>query len=193
VSERSGTVAEGRGRLYFTVGLPQSGKSTFCNNWVNGTLGVTDVFAVTSVTMSLSGKVWSGPQRPRVVVGGDDFRHAVTGREFEAKSEAFVFAAMDAACHALLDRGFDVMVDDTATTEQTVERYLRIDPDAQSVFIDVDWKECISRAAQNNRQYLIATIHRQKDQLADLKADWPTTFARLKSKVEARSGQDVSI
>ncbi len=172
---RSGSVSgfrAGPGRLFFTVGLPQSGKSTWCNAWVRD-----------------AGK----HDRPRVVLAGDDFRHGLHGHEYLVEAEAFVFAAMDLAARALLRRGFDVMMDETATSEGTILRYLRIDIDAVAIFIDVPAEECKARARAAGRDYLLGPIDRMAAQLARLRDSWHETLARLKSYVRTRAGHDVPV
>jgi hypothetical protein len=124
-----------RGNLYFTVGLPQSGKSTYCDQWVRQP-GRQHRLTRSSwgFSQTVPGPSLSHPKgncgrslSPRVVIAGDDFRKALYGRSYRIEAEATVFAMMDVATRALLDRGFDVIIDETCTTEQTLLRYLRLD------------------------------------------------------------------
>lgn len=144
---RSGSVSKEkkRGKLYFTMGLPKSGKSTYCNEWVLNQ---------------------SPANNPRVVISGDDFRAAITGREFQAESENLVFATMDTAIRALLNRGFDVIVDETSSTPETLRRYFRIDRLAIAVIFDTSEDVCILRAINDRQEYLIPHIKRIARQMA---------------------------
>ena len=156
MSERSGVTTPGR--LHFTVGLPQSGKSTLANRWARNYEEPARTFTVPSRTFTL----WTvtGPPygsrvelhcAPRVVVAGDDFRNAIHGREYVPESEGVVFAAMDVATRALLRRGFDVLVDETCTTQSTLLRYLRLDQKAVPVFVDTPVEVCLERARASGR------------------------------------------
>lgn len=171
VSERSGVPAVERGRLHFTVGLPQSGKSTAANLWARE----------------------PGAARPRVVLGGDDFRLAVYGREYWPPGEGLVFACMDAAARALLARGFDVMVDETCTTQSTLLRYLKLDEDAVPHFVDTPAEVCVERAREKGREHLVGPIGRMAGQLAELRGGWDDAVAKLKEYVRMRRGLDVMV
>lgn len=206
MSERSGTSRSQRGRLSFTVGLPCSGKSSVASAWARCYEGLEPPppswssrrggFTVTSD--------WGpGPRygrqtlelhcNPRVVVAGDDFRHALHGHEYLPESEGVVFAHMDVAARALLGRGFDVMMDETCTTQSTLLRYLRLDLDAQPVFVETPAGVCKERALALGRDYLVGPIDRMARQLRELRSDWDNTVARLKEYVLLRKGLDVAI
>ena len=101
-----------RGRLYFTVGLPGSGKSTLLNNLVRETT----------------------KERPSVIISGDDLRIALHGSEYIPRAESMMFSVMDITILALLERGFDVYVDETSTSKPTLMRYLRLDSEASPIF-----------------------------------------------------------
>ncbi len=161
-----------KAQLYFTVGLPRSGKSTFCKKWLND--------------MYLS-------DRPKVIICGDDFRTALHGHAYIPQAEGQVFAAIDTAARALLLTGFDVIIDETATTEATILRYLKIDIDARPIFMDADSSLCIARAKQDGKEFLVGPILRMKAQLEHLMKDWDATFARLIAYCESRQVQDVTV
>jgi predicted kinase len=152
------------GRLYYLIKLPQSGGSTFANEWVR--------------------QASSG--RPRVVLGGDDFRLGLHGQEYARTAEGMVFACMDAAARALLARGFDVLMDETSTTEQTLLRYYLIDFEAVPILIDVEAEECIRRALANGRPYLVEPIKAMAEQRRDLLKDWPNVIERVKARLLKR-------
>jgi len=174
-----------RGRLLFTIGLPRSGKSVWCDDWVRG---------------DRVPKVYEGQffefrhqDRPRVIVCGDDFRRALYGREFQVEAEGSVFAAMDVATRALLNRGFDVIIDETSTTEQTLLRYLRLDINATPVWFDTPVSVCVSRAHETGRPYLEGPIYRMAAQLELLKRDWDSIIKRLKDYLASRATQDIAV
>lgn len=168
-----------RGKLYGLVGLPRSGKSTVANEWVKGDKvrnpNGHGFFPYCYVI-----------DRPRVIVGGDDFRVALYGQEYNLNGEASVFAAMDVAVRALLARGFDVIIDETCTTEDTLSRYLRLDLDFTPIFIDTPEEVCVERAIATNKPFLVAPIRNMARQLADLRPRWDETRARLTKRLRDR-------
>jgi hypothetical protein len=166
--------------LFFTVGLPRSGKSTYCDFWVQET------------------PIYEWPDgsrqtfRPRAIVSGDDLRKAIHGHAYLPLSEPLVFSHMDVMTRTLLNRGFDVIIDETCTTEETLLRYLRIDIEASPVFIDVWGDVCVRRAIATGKSYLVGPIQRMSEQMLTLRANWDATFASLREKVKARKEQDVA-
>ena len=158
--------------LCFLVGLPRAGKSTYCHDWIKGAFP------------------W---QRPRVVISGDTFRKALHGHDYLPWAEGQVFASMDTAIRALMLSGFDVLVDETSTTQSTILRYLRIDIDAKPIFINTPVEACIERAIATNKPYLVEPIKRMNDQLQRLLPNWETTFERLKSIARSRHTQDIEV
>lgn len=175
-----------KGKLFFVCGLARSGKSTFCDHWVRtgdllpprkDELDVFDVWVV---------------ERPRAIVCGDDFRTALHGGQFTINAEGTVFAMMDVAARALLNRGFDVIIDETCTTEATLLRYLRIDPWATPIFIDTPAEVCVERARQAGKEYLVGPIQRMAAQLTTLRQNWDETIERLKAYLRERAQHDVT-
>ncbi len=200
------TVNKTCGRLHFCMGLPRSGKSTYCDEWVRETflmqfmalpaelLGYSHKELVTAEMLRCEDpvKMYSA-KVPRVVIGGDDFRRGLHGKEFVPEAEGQVFAAMDIAIRALLRRGYDVIVDETATSEATIRRYFRIDINAIPHFIDTSVEECERRALKDGRHYLIGPIRRMAGQLATLKTNWLTIAHRIRKELDARRCDDVTV
>lgn len=132
-----------KGKLYFTVGLPRSSKSTFCNNWVK--------------------------DRPMsVIVSSDDIRLAMHGKRYEPLAETMVFAIKHVMIRALLNRGFDVIVDGTHSTEISIQRLLEIDENAMAIIFDTPKEVCIERAIATNQSDLIPAIERIEENLLNL-------------------------
>jgi predicted kinase len=179
---RSGSVnLDGdRGRLFYTIGLPQSGKSSAANAWVRE-------------AYQREGDLVVGPQieRPRVIVSGDDFRQATYQAEYWRQGESLVFALMDASVRALLSRGFDVLIDETSTTEQTLLRYYLIDFNAQAILIDTPEEVCAQRAIANGKDFLVQPIRQMARQKAALLKDWPAAIERVKAHILTRYPNDV--
>lgn len=168
--------------MHFLMGCPHSGKSTYANNWVK-------------TTPYCEGD-WvrePGPLRPRVVISGDDFRYSLTGHEYLPHSEMIVSSFMDVAILALLNRGFDVLVDDTSSSEMTLLRYFRLHSDPVPIFMDTPPEVCKERALANNRPYLLPVIDRIAKQLDHVRNNWEEVVSGIKEKVEHRLHTDVTV
>lgn len=123
------------GKLYFTIGMPRSGKSTYCNKWA--------------------------AEKPnRVIVSSDDIRFALHGKRYEPLAETMVFAIKHIMTRAHLNRGNDVIVDGTHSTRLSIQRLLEIDRLAVAVTIETPADECIRRAIATNQEDLIPVISR---------------------------------
>lgn len=132
-------------KLYFTVGMPRSGKSSFCEEFVS--------------------------QRPkRVIVCSDDIRLAIHGKRYEPLAETMVFAVKHIMIRALLNRGFVVIVDGTHSTEISIQRLLEIDERAVGIVFDTTKETCIERAISTGQEDLIPAIERIEGNL--LKLGW---------------------
>lgn len=191
---RSGFVNENgdRGRLHALCGLPQAGKSTFANKWVQGPFCLDDegCFPNNVAVNYLRDEVTIS--RPRVVLAGDDFRYALTGHEYLPHAEAHVFSVLDTAALALLRRGFDVLIDETSTSKPTLLRYLRLDPQMKLIFVDTPPDECKRRAIANGRDYLVPVIDRLAARLENLRLGWDAGIREdLLSQIEHRMSEDV--
>lgn len=167
-----------RGRLFYLVALARSGKSTYAHEWVR----------TPQVVISDKG---TRVLQPRVVISGDAFRLALTGQEYQALAECQVFASMDQAIRALLAEGYEVLIDETATTPETHKRYLRIDINAEPIFIDTPMEVCIQRALDTGKSFLVEPIKRMARNLASLKADWPRNFEAWKEEIRSRFHMDM--
>lgn len=126
--------------LLYTIGLPRSGKSTICTKWAN--------------------------EKPmRAIVNSDSIRLALTGKRYEPLAETMVFATKHVMIRALLERGFDVIVDGTHSTEISIKRILEIDINATVIPVFTDCSECIKRAKDTNQEDLIPSIERINNNL----------------------------
>jgi hypothetical protein len=175
------------GKLFFTVGLPRSGKSSYAREWIKGDLPPICGDEYDALEWRLPG------ERPRVVICGDDVRTGLHGYSFLPQAEGFVFAIMDVAIRSLLIGGYDVLVDETSTTPETIKRYLRIDINAEPVFIDTPASVCQMRAMQDGKPYLAGPIDRMAKQLQELRANWDSIVGSIKEYLESRKTQDVTV
>lgn len=122
-------------KLYFCIGRPRSGKSTFCNRWVE-------------------------QEAKRVVVSSDDIRMALHGQRYEPLYETMVFAIKHVVIRAHLHRGMDVIVDGTHSSEVSIQRILEIDNCAIPILFETSEHECIKRAIEIQQFDLVNPIKR---------------------------------
>lgn len=119
-------------KLIVTVGLPRSGKTTYCNNLLK-------------------------PQG-FVIVNPDSFRLAIHGQVFLDSAEPFVWAAVYAAVDALRLVGHDVVVDGTHMTKKRREVWEQ--RGAEFVLMKTPKETCLDRARLTLREDLIPVIER---------------------------------
>lgn len=131
------------GSLTFMIGIPRSGKSTYCTEWVRG-----------------------APNR--AIVCADDIRLALHGKRFEGRAEPMVHAIKMTMIRALLNRGMNVIVDGTHTTEKSIRELLEIYPEANYVLFTTNKDECKRRAKETNQEDLYPVIDRMDLQLQNL-------------------------
>lgn len=156
-------------KLYYLIGPPRGSKTTFSRQWE---------------------KEKTTPDEKRVVLSGDSFRKGVHGQIYIGEAEFFVFACMDAATRALLNDGYTVLIDETSSTLNTIERYLRIDIDAQPIWINTDENTCILRAINLKQDYLVPAIRRVSQQINELKIDFDKKIEKIKQKILERKKID---
>lgn len=136
-----------RGKLYFCIGCPRSGKSTYCKKWVDEKTETTK----------------------KVIVNVDEIRLSLHGNRYEPLAETIVFAITHVMIRALLNQGFDVIVDETNTTEISIQRLLEIDANARPILIDTPPEECKKRAIETNQSDLIPVIDRIYENICEIK------------------------
>lgn len=128
------------GKLYFTMGLARSGKSTWIKDF----------------------KL----KNPRIIVlSGDDFRYAVYNKRFEFVGEALVRGTLLTAARALLIGDNDVLVEDTNTSMKSVQELLNIDENAKAFFFTTPLETCLERAVLTGQPDLIPSIRRMQRNL----------------------------
>lgn len=138
-----------KGSLSFTIGLARSGKSTFCRKWQS-----------------------EAPNR--VVLSGDDFRYAVYGQRWIREGEEIVRSSLITAARALFRSGYDVMIDETNTTEASIRHILAISSDAVAYMIAPNLDLCVRRAHDAGHYDLPPSIARMNQ-------NWNTTGPKVHS------------
>lgn len=166
------------GKLYFTIGLPRAGKSTFCASWQRE-------------QKSGEENNWMVPN-PRVVLEGDAFRKAVSGARYNEYAEQYVKPILRTSARALLNSGYDVLIDDTHTTWGSISEVLKLDPDAIPLWVPANEygsyfavpspqflkhaEECKERAKKLDQSDLLPIIDRMVQNLCEM---WPVFNMRI--------------
>lgn len=97
---------------------------------------------------------------PRVVVEPDRVRLAL-GHRYNWYAEPMVFSVVQVMIRALLF-DYDVLVDDTNTSKESMLRLLECDHRAYWAYVDTDVNTCWTRAEQTGQADLIPVIRRQQ-------------------------------
>ena len=163
--------------LYYTIGLPRSGKSTLCDEWVNYNLDINKHHQFYHRDYSYKGMDHAivppayKNEQPRVIICSDDIRIALHGRRYITQAEETVHSIQRIMIRALLNRGFDVIVDGTHTTKNSIKRMLGFDKNAQYVYINTSAEECQKRAIETDQPDLCDVISRMELSLQELCKD----------------------
>lgn len=158
------------GTLFFTIGLPRSGKSTFAKDWMVGRYRILENNKYVKLMDYQIGIVdVMNPHLGRAVVNADTIRLNLYGQRFCDVGEPFVHAVKDCMIRSLLNYGHDVLVDGTHTSEYSRKALYKIDPNAQYVLIDTPAATCKERAIECGQEDLLPVIDRMSKQLYDFK------------------------
>ena len=172
--------------LYFSVGMPRSGKSTIARDW-SGPYGPDDPRDLYTETITYDGAhYWNDFTRKpsKVIVCGDDFRLAAHGQVYRRLSEGLVWGHIQVAIQALLKTGHTVFFDETNSSPWSIERIFEIDSDAVPVFVKTPMETCIERALANNQEYLVPVIKRVAKNLEYMT---PERIEEIRKDVKSRS------
>jgi len=147
------------GQLYYMIGIPRSGKTTFARKWLNYEYTITGHDLFHSSKFEYDNK--KQPElSPRTVVCEDDIRKALTNQAFVGEAERMVLAVRDIMARSLLIAGVDVLLDDTHTSWYSQRAVHALQYNAIYVYIHADPEICIQRAYATDQAYLEKPIHR---------------------------------
>lgn len=164
--------------LYFMVGLPRSGKSTIAKRWLdhkscyicNGQIIKLHHYKETN---------------PRVVVNADQIRLALYGQRWWEDGENMVHALKNFMIRVYLNSGYDVLVDGTHTTANSIKELLRLNKAADFCLVDTSAKICAERAKLCGQEDLIerGVIDRMDKQLSQWKHIAVTFVDELRKEI----------
>lgn len=136
-------------KLYMTVGLPRSGKTTWAKMQI---------------------------ERGAVVVNPDSIRLAIYGEAFQAKFEDLVWFQARIMIDSLFRAGHTkVILDATGITRYNRGKYKNLGWVVEYVNFDTPPTVCIQRALSDDRSYLVSVIQRMADEfepIADYEGTW---------------------
>ncbi len=142
-----------RGKLFYTIALARAGKSTFCSRWAQGLEYPEDC------------------KGPRAIVCEDSIILELTGERFNSYSLAMVRVIARYMASSLLNRGCNVIYDETNTRKESIRKILEIDINAQYYFIPTTIEVCMQRAIDTEQLDLIPAIRRMNYNLQSLLVD----------------------
>lgn len=126
-------------RLTLLCGFPASGKSTFLERCGDTTA---------------------------TILCPDDFRKELTGQEFYAPAEEFVWATVKLTARVLLQQGRSVIIDATHLSKSSRSQWIKI---AQSLNVPIScwhmntpFEECLKRNAQRDRKVPLEVMNRMQ-------------------------------
>jgi len=98
-----------------------------------------------------------------------------------------VFAIKYAMIRTLLLQGYDVLVDDTHTTDESILRLLEIDVNATYFYVDTSINVCKDRAVDTKQEDLIPIIDRHWANIYNHGLTLDSRIKNLRLKVERRN------
>lgn len=146
---------ENVGQLFYTRGLPRSGKDTYCSGWISK-----QVFYTRDLLHDRKLEIIY--PIPRVVINADDFRLAAYGKEYNYNYECMAAAAIFTAIKALL-KTHCVLFNDTNSSEWSLRRIYEICPRAEYVNIGTEKNVCLRRNQETKKipEFVFDRIERQ--------------------------------
>jgi len=146
-----------KSKLYFTIGLPRSGKSSLCDKWVRYKF---DIMHGKPVDFNDA----CNTPNPRAIVCSDDIRIATCGCRYSQYAEELVHSIQGVMIRSLLSRGFDVIIDGTHTTSESIKRVLQMRA-CDYLYVDTSQNTCKKRAIETDQQDLCIVIDKMAENL----------------------------
>jgi hypothetical protein len=144
------------GNLFFAVGMARSGKSTACKKWAYGDADIVDGIMIDDNTPYRNRIITS----PRVVVSADAIRLTITGQEWFLPAEPQIYSVYYTMIRTLLSQNYDVLADETNTSDASIAKLLEIDMHASFFLQYTSLKTCLERAIETNTPELVPVISR---------------------------------
>lgn len=129
------------GTIYFTVGLPRSGKTTFRSEFIK--------------------------HNEVVIISADELRYLIYGQRFFANGENFVWGVNNIMLEGLLSQGKNVFVDECGITKDRRKNIIRLGKKYKykiiCFYFDIPKEVCIERANKENDDVILSVIERMNN------------------------------
>ena len=163
-------------KLFFTIGLSRSGKSSLAKKWLNYDKYIKDGKFQEYICTKKDKDGWfiepelrikHVENERRVLVSGDEIRQALYGSNWNSLGEDYVDSIKWTMIRTLLNSGHTVLLDETNTSERSIRKILEIDIDAEFVFVETKPEICHKRADENAGPYCKSLLHKPIDRMVD--------------------------
>jgi len=160
------------------IGLPRSGKSTKAKAWLNYECNIRDGECIW-------GEGRLREPRPRVIVNADQIRLTLHGKRFWVEKEVEVWQLENFMLRYFFNAGYDVLADETHTSNASIMGVLRVDLHADYCLVDTPIEECKRRALACGHDDLVTrdVIDRMEAQWSAWKHDPKTHIDKLRLEV----------
>ena len=168
--------------LYYFMGCPRSGKSTLARQFLKYQLDFVDG------KPSNLREGMHEDDNPRVVINSDALRLAMHGQVWAGEAEGLVACIAEINARAFLNEGYDVLIDETNTSEASLIRIYRVARDCKVEAVPVVmWTSpevCKERAIKTKQEYLFPVIERCWKQLNDLRGEFESKINSIKKYLD---------
>ena len=163
-------------KLFATIGLPRSSKSTQCKKWLHYNNYIKDGKFQEYISTKKDKDGWFiEPElrikhienERRVLVSGDEIRQALYGSNWNSLCEDYVDSIKYTMVRALLNSGHTVLIDETNTSERSIQKILEIDIDTEFAFVETKPEICHRRADENVGPYCKSLLHKPIDRMVE--------------------------
>lgn len=146
-------------QLFFFVNCARAGKSTVSKKWERYEhFDEPHLKSLNAYQHNFDGMYFTESYvspNPRVVINADTIRLALHGKRFDSSRESEVWDAKWLMIKTFLHQGYDVLVDGTNTSHNTIWQILRIRENATPIFLGTPKEVCEERAYSSGQPDLV--------------------------------------
>lgn len=139
-------------QLYFFINPVRAGKSTVSKKWER--YGRFSEPHLQSLNYPLN-ETGDYTPNPRVVINADTIRLALHGKRFDSSREPEVWDVKWLMIKTFLHQGYDVLIDGTNTSHNTIWQILKIRGNATPIFLGTPKEVCKERAYSSGQPDLV--------------------------------------
>ena len=135
------------GHLTFLIGAARSGKSTIAQKWVS-------------------------ERTNRIVVSCDKIRLALYGIRYASTADIFVEAIEDVTVRLYLEQGYDILIDETNTTDRRIKKCFGWDIGADYHIVEVPLEVLKHRCYATKQDDMLKVVERHTNNIKELSERW---------------------